>query len=76
MAFSFNSLTLHLPLYLLLQPLLFSLSLHLLDLDAVRLAAAHVQLMVSHAQLEDALVDSQSWGIEDEVLEKKRKEGV
>ena len=46
------------PLHLLLQPLLSGLSLHLLDLDAVGFAAAHVQLMVSNAKLQDALVDS------------------
>ncbi|TNN51082.1 hypothetical protein EYF80_038718 [Liparis tanakae] len=51
------------------QPLLFGLSLHLLDLDGVGLAAAHVQLVVAHAQLQDALVDSQSGGVEYEILE-------
>lgn len=59
------------PLPLLLQPLLFGLRLHLLNLDGVWLATVRVELMVSHAQLQDGLVDPQSWGVEYEVLGKK-----
>lgn len=69
-------MTLPVPLQLLLQPLLVGLSLHLLDLDCVGLAAAHVQLVVAHAQLQDALVDPQSWGVEYKILGKKRVEGT
>lgn len=59
-------LTLPLPaLDLLLLP---GLDLHLLHLDRVGLAAAHVQLMVAHAQVQDPLVDAQSRRIEHKVL--------
>lgn len=58
----------HAPLQLLLMFLLPSLSLHLLHLDGVGLPAAHVQLMVPHAELQDSLVNSQTWGIEHKVL--------
>lgn len=56
------------PLYLPLMFLLTGLGLHLLDLDAVWLAALHVQLMVPYAQMKDPLVDSQAGGIEHKVL--------
>lgn len=55
--------------FLLLQMLLLQgLSFHLLDLDGVGLAAAHVQLMIAHAQLQDALVDLQSLCVKHKVL--------
>lgn len=57
-----------LPFLLLLLLLLAGLSFHLLHLDGVRLAAAHVQLVVAHAQLQDALVYAQSWCVKDKVL--------
>lgn len=49
--------------------LLASLGLHLLHFDGVRLAAPHVQFVISHAELQDALVDPQTWSIEDKVLQ-------
>lgn len=55
---------LRLPLVL----LLLGLGLHLLHFNGVRLAATHVQLMVAHAQLQNAFVDSQSWGKKHKVL--------
>lgn len=61
-------LTLTLPLPALDLLLLSGLDLHLLHLDRVRLAAAHVQLMVAHAQVQDPLVDAQSRRIEHKVL--------
>lgn len=48
--------------------LLTGLSLHLLDLNRVGLAAAHVQLMVAHAQGQDPLVDAQTRSKEYKVL--------
>lgn len=49
--------------------LLFSgLSLHLLHLNGVRLPPSHVQLVVSHAQRQDALVDPQPRGVKHKVL--------
>lgn len=71
--FRFNVITLPLPLHLLPQPLPSGLSLHLLNLDAVGLAAPHVQLVVAQAQLHDELADSLSWGVEYEILGKKRR---
>lgn len=57
------------PLHLFLLLLLSGLGLHLLHLNRVRLAATHVQLMVAHAQLQDAFVYAQSWGIKHKVLQ-------
>lgn len=55
--------------FLLLQLLLLQgLSFHLLHLDGVGLAAAHVQVMIAHAQLQDALVYAQSWCVKHKVL--------
>ena len=48
--------------------LLPGLSLHLLYLNGVWFAATHIQLMVAHAQRQNALVDAKSWCIEDKVL--------
>jgi hypothetical protein len=56
-----------LALLLLGEALLARLRLHLLDVDGVRLAAAHVQLVVAHAEGEDALVDADARREEDEV---------
>ena len=56
------------PLHLLLLLLLSGLGLHLLHLNRVRLAATHVQLVVAHAQLQDALVYAQSRCIKHKVL--------
>ena len=56
------------PLHLFLLLLLSGLGLHLLHLNCVWLAATHVQLVVAHAQLQDALIDPQSWGIKHKVL--------
>lgn len=60
--------------------ILSGLGLHLLHLNRVWLSPSHVQLMVAHAQLQDALVYAQSWGIKHKVLKfgeetkkKKRK---
>ena len=53
--------------------LLPSLSLHLLDLNGVRLSAAHVELMVAHAQGQDPLVDTETRCVEHKVLNKKRR---
>lgn len=53
--------------------LLSRLGLHLLHLDGVALTPAHVQFMVPHAQLQNALVDTQSRGIKYEVLKNKNK---
>lgn len=49
--------------------ILTSLGLHRLDLNRVRLAATHVQLMVPNAQCKDALVDAQARRVEDKVLQ-------
>lgn len=56
------------PLHLFLVLFLSGLSLHLLHFDGVRLPPPHVQLVVSHAQRQDALVDPQPWSIEHKVL--------
>lgn len=58
----------HLPFLLLYVLLVLGLSFHLLDLDGVGLAAAHVQVMIAHAQLQDALVYAQSWCVKHKVL--------
>lgn len=58
------------PLLNLLCLLLTGLSLHLLHLNGVGLASAHVQLVVAHAKGEDALVDTKARYIEDEILKK------
>ena len=55
------------PLLLFGQFLLPGLSLHLLHLNGVRFATAHVQLMVPHAQRQDALVDAKTRCIEDKI---------
>ena len=52
--------------------LLPSLSLHLLHLNGIRLSPPHVQLMVTHTQCQDALVDAQSRCIKHKVLKKNR----
>lgn len=62
-----------LPLHLLVVLLLPSLSLHLLHLNGVRFAAAHVQLVVAHAESQNALVDAQSWSVEYKVLKRQKK---
>lgn len=62
---SFCSLS---PLHLLVVLLLSSLSFHLLHLDGVWLAAPHVQLVVAHAESQDALVNAQSRSVEYKVL--------
>lgn len=49
--------------------LLPGLSLHLLHLNSIRLPPPHVQLVVSHTQRQDTLVDPQPWGVEHKVLE-------
>lgn len=65
-----------LPLHLLVVLLLPSLSLHLLHLNGVGLPPPHVQLVVSHAQRQDALVDPQPRGVEHEILETARGKRV
>ena len=57
----------HSPLQLLGHFLLTCLCLHLLHLNGVRLAASHVQLMVAHAQSQDALVDAKAGSVEHKV---------
>lgn len=52
--------------------LLPSLSLHLLHFNGVGFSAAHIQLVVSHAQSQDALVYAQSRRIEYKVLQKEQ----
>lgn len=56
------------PLHLFLVLLLPSLSLHLLHLNGVWFAAAHVQLVVAHAESQDAFVDAQPRRVEYKVL--------
>ena len=63
----------HVPLHLFGVLLLPSLGLHLLHLNSVRLSAAHVELVITHAQSQDTLVDAETRGIEDKVL--GRREG-
>lgn len=58
----------HLPFLLLHVLLLLSLGFHLLDLDGVGLAATHVQVMIAHAKLQDALVYAQSRCVKHKVL--------
>lgn len=53
--------------------LLPSLGLHLLHLNGVRLAPTHVQLMISHAQGQDPLVNPKPGSIEHKVLKGKPK---
>ena len=43
------------------------LCLHLLHVDRVRLAAAHVKLVVAHAQRQDTLVDADTKSEEDKI---------
>jgi len=62
-----------LPLNLLLVLLLAGLRLHLLHLNGVGLAAAHVQLVVAHAQCQDALVDAQTRRVEHKVLRNRER---
>lgn len=57
------------PLHLFVVLLLSGLRLHLLHLDGVGLPPPHVQLMVSHTQRQDALVDPQPRRVEHKVLE-------
>ena len=57
----------HRPLRLLGQLLLARLRLHLLHVDGVGLAAPHVELVVAHAQRQDALVDAHARREEHEV---------
>ena len=57
----------HSPLLLLGHFLFPCLCLHLLHLNGVGLAAAHVQLMVAHAQCQNALVDAKAGSIEHKV---------
>ncbi len=64
------------PLHLFVVLLLSGLSLHLLHLDGVGLSPPHVQLMVSHTQSQDALVDAQSRGIKHKVLHDFKKRGA
>lgn len=59
------------PFGLLGEALLLGLRLHLLHLDRVGLSSSHVQLVVAHAQREDALVDAQTIRVEDEILKKQ-----
>lgn len=47
--------------------LLLRLCLHLLDLDRVRLAAAHIELVITHAQGQDPLVDTEARGEKDKI---------
>ena len=61
-------------LLLFLCLLLSGLGLHLLHLDRVGLAAPHVQLVVAHAQLQDALVYAQSWCVKHKVLKEEEEE--
>lgn len=56
-----------LPLRLLGQLLLPGLGLHLLHVDGVGLAATHVELVVAHAQSQDALVHAHARSKEHEV---------
>lgn len=60
--------TICVPLHLLLVFLLFGLGLHLLHLNCVGFTATHVQLVVAHAQVQDALVYAQSRGVKHKVL--------
>lgn len=56
------------PLHLFMVLLLPGLSLHLLHLNGIGLSPSHVQLVVTHTQCQDTLVDAQSWGIKHKVL--------
>jgi len=55
--------------------LLPGLSLHLLHLDGVGLPPPHVQLVVTHTQRQDALVDAQPRGVEHKVLHVEERDG-
>lgn len=50
--------------------LLSSLGLHLLHLNGVRLSPPHVQLMITHAQSQYALVDAQTRSIKHKILQR------
>jgi len=58
-----------LPFSLFVEFVFAGLRLHLLHLDRVGLASTHVQLMVAHAQRQDALVDPQSLREKYEILQ-------
>ena len=60
----------YLPLHLLAMFLLPCLGLHLLHFNGVWLSAAHVQLVISHAEGQDTFVNAKSRGIEHKVLER------
>lgn len=62
------------PLHLFVVLLLPGLSFHLLHLDGVGLSSPHVQLVVTHTQCQNALVDAQTWGIKHKVLKAWIKE--
>lgn len=63
------SLPLHLPFVLLLPGLGF----HLLHFNGIRFTSAHVQVMIPHAQCQDAFVDAKTGYIENKVLKEKKK---
>lgn len=57
------------PFHLLVMFFLPGLSFHLLHFDGVGLSAPHVQLVVAHAQRQDALVDAQARRVKHKVLQ-------
>ena len=69
---SFHCSPFHLPGVLILT----CLGLHRLDLNRVRLAALHVQLVVANAQCKDALVDAKVRGVERKVLQQHKKQAA
>lgn len=65
-----------LPLHLFLMFLLSGLGLHLLHLDGIWFSPPHIQLVVTHAQSQDPLIDPQPWSIEHEILELNKQAGL
>ena len=61
----------HIPFHLLAMFLFPGLGFHLLHFNGVRFSAAHVELVVTHAQGQNTLVDAKTRCIEHKVLEKK-----
>jgi len=66
----------YIPLGLSSHLVLLGLSLHLLHLDGIWLASAHVQLVVPHAQRQNALVDSQPLSEKYEVLQQQEHDST
>ena len=59
--------TMALPFVMASDFLLLRLRFHLLNFDGIGLASTHVQLVIAHAQRENASIDTKSRRVEDEI---------